>query len=123
ESPDKKWTAFIKDANVHLRTSDGKESFALTKDGTAAIPFGMLRWSPDSKSLVAFRIEPGDKKEVHLIESSPKGGGRAVLTSRQYPLPGDKFEAYEPWVFDPAAKTGKKLDVERIDFGRPNIRW
>ena len=41
--------------------------------------YGRLNWSPDSKALVAFRIEPGDRKEVYLIESSPPGGGRAKL--------------------------------------------
>jgi len=123
QSPDKKWTASIKDGNVHLRAADDKDSAALTKDGSTAIPFGMLRWSPDSKALVAFRIEPGEHKEVHLIESSPKAGGRAILTSRPYPLPGDRFDVYEPWLIDPAKKSARKLDVDKIDFGRPEIRW
>ena len=123
ESPDKKWTAFIKEGNVHIRSADGKESFALSKQGSTAIPFGMIRWSPDSKALAAFRIEPGDKKEVHLVESSPKGGGRAVHSTRQYPLPGDRFDACELWTFDPSGKSGRKIDVDKIDFGRPNIRW
>ena len=39
----------------------------------------------------AFRIEPGERKEVYLVESSPRGGGRAVLHRRPYALPGDKF--------------------------------
>ena len=46
------------------------------------------------------RIEPGDRKEVYLIQSSPPGGGRARLRSRPYPLPGDKFTAYELNLFD-----------------------
>ena len=69
----------------------------------------MLSWSPDSKALVAFRIEPGDNKEVHLIESSPRGGGRAVLHSRPYPLPGDKFTAYELHLFDVASKKANRV--------------
>jgi dipeptidyl aminopeptidase/acylaminoacyl peptidase len=123
ESPDKKWTASIKEGNVHLRSADGKESFALSKGGTTAAPFGMLNWSPDSMRLVAWRIEPGERKEVHLIESSPKEGGRAKHTSRPYPLPGDRFDAYELWTFDPAAKAGKKVDADKVDFGRPFVRW
>ena len=77
----------------------------------------------DSKIVVGFRIEPGENKEVHLVESSPSGGGRAKLTSRPYPLPGDKFTAYEPWVFDVASKTATKVETDRIDFGRPRLRW
>jgi dipeptidyl aminopeptidase/acylaminoacyl peptidase len=123
ESPDKKWTAFIKEGNVHVRSADGKQSSALSKEGTTAASFGMLHWSPDSNRLVAWRIEPGERKEVHLIESSPKGGGRAVHSSRPYPLPGDRFDAHELWTFEVGAKSGKKVDVERVDFGRPNIRW
>ena len=69
----------------------------------------MLNWSPDSKTLVAFRIEPGESKEVHLVESSPRGGGRAVLHSRPYALPGDKFTGYEPHVFNVAG--AKEVEV------------
>jgi dipeptidyl aminopeptidase/acylaminoacyl peptidase len=122
-SPDGKWIAFVKDANVHVRPKDGGDAVKLSTTGTEAISFGMVSWSPDGKAVVAFRIEPGDNKEVYLVQSSPPGGGRAVLSSRPYPLPGDKFAAYEPWVFDPAAKTETKVDVDRIDFGRPNVRW
>src|SRR5262245_55210651 len=83
----------------------------------------MLAWSPDGKAVVGFRIEPGDAKEVHLIESSPAGGGRAKLTSRPYALPGDRFTAYEPWVFNVAEKTFAKVPTERIDLDRPRVRW
>jgi dipeptidyl aminopeptidase/acylaminoacyl peptidase len=122
-SPDGKWVAFVKDYNVHLRPKDGGEAIQLSKGGVEGNAFGMLSWSPDGKAVVGFRIEPGENKEVHLLQSSPAGGGRARLTSRPYPLPGDKFTAYEPWVFDPAGKSAAKADAERIDFGRPRVRW
>src|SRR5262249_3119286 len=64
-----------------------------------------------------------DNKEVYLLESSPAGGGRAKLTSRPYPLPGDKVTAYEPWVFDVANKTMSKVETDRIAFCRPRLRW
>jgi dipeptidyl aminopeptidase/acylaminoacyl peptidase len=121
-SPDDKWNAFIKDANVFVRARDGKET-QLTHDGKPGRAYGQLQWSPDSKSLVAFRIEPGDDKEVYLIESSPKGGGRAKLHTRPYPLPGDKFAAYELHLFDVAGQKEIKTDVEKIDFGFPRLRW
>jgi Tol biopolymer transport system component len=80
-------------------------------------------WSPDSKTLVAFRIEPGEQKEVYLVESSPKAGGRAVLHTRKYPLPGDNFTAYELHLFDIAERNEIACQVERIDFGTPRLRW
>src|SRR5439155_14498292 len=80
-SPDDKWTAFIKDANVYLRGGDGPE-VQLSTDGKEGNAYGMLQWSPDSATLAAFRIEPSDRKEVQLIESSPAGRCRPNPTAR-----------------------------------------
>jgi dipeptidyl aminopeptidase/acylaminoacyl peptidase len=121
-SPDGKWTAVIKDNNLVLRDGDGKET-PLTKDGKEGLAYGFLNWAPDSKALVAFRIEPGDEKQVHLIQSSPPGGGRAVLQSRPYALPGDRFTSYEVHLFEVAGGKELKVEVDRIDFGFPALRW
>jgi dipeptidyl aminopeptidase/acylaminoacyl peptidase len=123
QSPDGKWTAAIKDHNVIIRAADSDREISLSKDGREGLAYGMLNWSPDSKTLVAFRIEPGENKEVYLVESSPRGGGRAVLHSRPYALPGDKFTAYELHVFNVPEQKEIECGVDRVDFGRPNIRW
>lgn len=122
-SPDGKWNAFIKDYNLYLRNLDGGEEIALSQDGQSDNAYEVSQWSPDSKTLVAFRVQPGDEKQVHLIESSPPGGGRAALHSRNYPQAGDKFAAYELNVFDVAERKQTKPEVEPIDFGRPRVRW
>ena len=121
-SPDGNWTAAVKDHNVVVRAADGKET-ALTSDGTEAKRYGLLSWSPDSTALAAFRITPGDDKPVHLVESSPKGGGRAVLSSRPYPLPGDAFTRYELRLFAPAAGKAVPCAADPINFGFPRLRW
>jgi dipeptidyl aminopeptidase/acylaminoacyl peptidase len=121
-SPDGDWTAFVKESNVFVRDANGNET-KLTKDGTAAVAYGMLNWSPDSKALVAFRIEPEERKEVYLIESAPRGGGRAKLHTRPYALPGDKFTGYELHLFDPVGGRELKCDVPKVDFGFPRLRW
>jgi dipeptidyl aminopeptidase/acylaminoacyl peptidase len=121
-SPDGKRTAFIKEDNVWVRERGGKE-VQLSKDGTQQNSYGMLEWAPDSKALVAWRIEPGETKQVHLIRSSPAGGGRATLWSRPYALPGDRFTAYELNLFDIAKSKQIKPAVERTDLGRPRLRW
>jgi dipeptidyl aminopeptidase/acylaminoacyl peptidase len=122
-SPDGKWTAFVKDGNVWVRSSDDGKEKALSQDGKPGLAYGLLQWAPDTKTLVAFRIEPAETKDVYLIESSPKGGGRAKLRTRPYALPGDKFTAYELNLFDVEATKPIKPDVERIDFGFPRLHW
>jgi dipeptidyl aminopeptidase/acylaminoacyl peptidase len=122
-SPDGKWLAFLKDDNVFVRARDDDKEIRLSKDGKAGLAYGRLSWAPDSKTLLAFRIEPGERKEVHLIESSPKQGGRARLESRPYALPGDKFTSYELNLFNIEDQTATRVEVERIDFGVPRPRW
>src|SRR5207244_2287833 len=52
-SPDRKWTAFVKDSNVVVRTGD--EEIKLSETGVAGNAFEIFGWSPDSKTLVAAR--------------------------------------------------------------------
>ena len=86
-SPDGTWIAFVKDANVHVRPKDGGDAVKLSSTGTEGIPFGMISWSPDCKAVVAFRVEPGEAKEVHLLQSSPPSGGRAGTAIPPLPAP------------------------------------
>jgi dipeptidyl aminopeptidase/acylaminoacyl peptidase len=123
QSPDGKWTAFVKEHNVWLRSRAEATEVQLSKDGNEGLTYGRLSWAPDGQTLVAFRIAPGDNKLVHLIESSPRGGGRARLHSRPYVLPGDKLPAYELNLFSLAEKKQLKPAVDRIDFGWPMLRW
>jgi dipeptidyl aminopeptidase/acylaminoacyl peptidase len=122
-SPDGKWSALVKDHNIVVRGQGKSEEIPLSRDGNAGLAYGRLSWSPDSKTLVAFRIEPGDRKEVYLIQSSPPGGGRARLRTRPYPLPGDRFTAYELNLFDVSQGKAIRPHVDRIDFGSPRLHW
>ncbi|MBN1360673.1 MAG: prolyl oligopeptidase family serine peptidase [Sedimentisphaerales bacterium] len=122
-SPDGKWTASIKDYNVVVRGADGQE-VRLSDTGVEGHSFGMLSWSPDSKTFIASRIVPGEPKPVYLLESSPREGGRAKLRTRLYPLPGDKYTSYGLWVFDVASRRATKVETEIVDFyGPPQPRW
>jgi dipeptidyl aminopeptidase/acylaminoacyl peptidase len=121
-SPDGNWTCFVRDNNVFVRSRDGKE-VQLSKDGETGKAYGQLEWAPDSKTLVGFRIEPGERKEVYLIESSPPGGGRARLRTRPYPLPGDRFTSHELNLFDVGSEKQIKAEVDKVDFGTPRLRW
>jgi dipeptidyl aminopeptidase/acylaminoacyl peptidase len=130
KSPDGKWTAFVKDQNVFIRSGGADaDEVQLSKDGREGLAYGRLEWSPDSSVLVAFRIEPGEEKEVYRIESSPRGGGRAVLHADPYALPGDKFDSLELNLFDVAARKQTKPAVDRLDMSpgggnpSPALRW
>ena len=119
-SPDGKWTAVVKDNNVVLRDGDGKET-QLSKDGKDGQRLRRCStWSPDSKTLVAFRIEPGERKEVHLVESSPPGGGRAMLHIAALPAARRQVHRLRAAACS-TSPTGKqiKVEVDRIDFGTP----
>ncbi len=136
-SPDNEWFAEVRDFNVVVYPARGSETGGpgrranaipsatpLSTDGQPDYPFGSLTWSPDSKTVVGYRLERGSHREVSFVESSPREGGRAKVLSRPYPLPGDRFDAYEMWIFDVQARKAVKADVERIDFhGTPRLHW
>lgn len=123
-SPDGRWVAETRDDNVALRRSGGGDPITLSDNGAADFAYGAFAWSPDSKTLVACRIDPAEPKVTHLLESSPREGGRAKLHDRPYPLPGDKFPRHEMWLFDVEARKATKVDADPIDsHGPPRLRW
>jgi dipeptidyl aminopeptidase/acylaminoacyl peptidase len=124
-SPDSKWSAFIKDHNVYVHSEDEKEDYQLTTDGRDGNGYGRLEWAPDSKALIGWRIEPGDHKEVYVIQSSPPGGGRATFKARAYDLPGDKLTLYELNLFDIGSRKQIKPEGDRFEHGweGPSVYW
>ncbi|HEU5396118.1 MAG TPA: DPP IV N-terminal domain-containing protein [Verrucomicrobiae bacterium] len=124
-SPDGKWTAFVRDHNVFIRSEPEGAETQLSQDGSESNSYSRLEWSPDSKSLVSWRVEPGDIGMVYLIESSPPGGGRAILHQRHYAQAGDKFPKYELNIFDVAGHRQIKPDVDRFEheYEVPQLHW
>lgn len=123
-SPDKKWIAAVKGGNIVVRSADKQTEIKLTTDGNAEKPYGELTWSPDSRHLVGYRIDPREAKKVYYLLSSVPGTTRAVLKSHDYEQPGDEFTTYEQYLFNIDTKTGIKTDAEKIDFfGAPRLHW
>ena len=123
-SPDKKWRAYIKNHNLWIRANtENSREIQLSSDGEESRSYQQPFWSPNSNNLIAFRIQPGDVGEVHMIQSSPKGGGRAKLQTRRYPLPGDRFTTHELNWFDLEKRVQTKPKVGIIDFRGPRLRW
>jgi len=125
QSPDGHWSVLIRDHNLVLVASSNGEERVLSRDGSADLAYEEVSWSPDSRSLASFRREPGERKEVFLIQSSPEGGGRARLQSRPYAQPGDRFPTYELNIFDVESGRQYKPAVDRFEheWQRPQPRW
>ncbi|GAA4322311.1 S9 family peptidase [Mucilaginibacter gynuensis] len=123
-SPDKQWTAYAKDGNLFVKNvSDGHE-VQFTTDGTSTQPYGGFVWSPDSKNLIGYHIDPKKTKEVYYVLSSVTGTTRGELKSHEYDQPGDDFTSYEPFIFNIATKAKLPFKTDKIDFfGTPKLRW
>jgi dienelactone hydrolase len=123
-SPDGQWRAEVQADNVTIVNVESEERIQLSTDGTPGNRYGGLSWSPDSKSLAAFRIEPVEAKKVYRLNSAiGKDSFRSQLQQQGYPLPGDEFTKYEPSFFDIDNRKQIKPEVDRIDFGRPRFYW
>ncbi|MBI9018536.1 MAG: S9 family peptidase [Phycisphaerae bacterium] len=124
-SPERQWRFFVRDHNLFVRENKNDATdIGLTDDGNAGCYWADATWSPDSKKIIAYKTTPGDNKEVYTIESSPKGGGRAILHKRRYDLPGDELTRREMFIFDLETKDKIKVQQEILDFGWvPHLFW
>jgi len=122
-SPDKQWVVIARNGNVFLRPANGGEESQLTTDGTTEKPYGQFTWSPDSRHIVGYHINPVKEKEVHYVLTSASGT-RGQLRSRGYAQPGDSNRSHEMFVFTVADKKQTKVDIDVIDFsGPPLLHW
>ena len=147
-SPDGNWQAFVYGNNLYLRDlKSGKES-PLTYDANPnstyardeeierdinmqydasnpATPTPEVYWSPDSRRLVAMRLQPGTERRVYEVESSPPDQLQPKLTSYPYLKPGDQVPIRKPHLFD--IGTMKEIPISDALFANPwsisEVRW
>ncbi|MEX2285317.1 MAG: hypothetical protein WEE89_22720 [Gemmatimonadota bacterium] len=85
-SPDGKWEAVIENHNVVVRPTGGAatNAIALSTDGSArdAYHHGSLRWSPDSKTLTAYKVN----SQV-LLSESLSGNVKSQIARGQWTHP------------------------------------
>ena len=123
-SPNKEWTAFIRDGNVFVKAAGSNDEISFTTDGTREKPYGALKWSPDSKYLVGYHITPVTIQPVYHLSTSLPNTTRAKLDTEEYAQPGDPFTSFEMFVFKLADKKALKVNTEIYDFlGKPYLRW
>lgn len=126
QSPDKKWTAYIKNYNVYVKSNDDNKEYQLSYDGgTGEYYSSYIIWSPDSKKLVAKRVRPAEKHMIHYIESSPEDQLQPRHFSYEYQKPGDAVPQFYPQLFDVENKKHIKLDDSLIpnQYYIDEIKW
>jgi dipeptidyl aminopeptidase/acylaminoacyl peptidase len=123
-SPNKQYSAFIKDNNVFIRPINGGEAVQYTTDGSNTHPYGSLAWSPDSKCVVGYHVVPVRDSSVYYVLSSVPGTTRGQLRSQRYKQPGDPFTTYEMFVFPVQGNKPLKVATDTIDFfDAPRLHW
>ena len=112
-SPDGKWEARIQNFNVYLRSKETSQISALSTDGSEGNYYTLqsIAWSPDSTRLVAYRVRPGYRREVHYVESSPADQLQPKYFTREYAKPGDALDIAQPVLFEVAEK--RQIDIDR----------
>ena len=98
-SPDGKKSIFIKNHNLWLKNLESSSTKQLTFDGYKNYGYGtnnagwirnnrpVLKWSPDSKTIVTFRQDAREVGEMYLASTNV---GHPKLEKWKYALPGDK---------------------------------
>ena len=117
-SPDGNWRARIRGHNLHIEPVSGGPSVALSTDGTqdhSYVP--PLRWSPDSRKLVAFRVKQVPQRKIHIVESSPASQLQPKLRTLDYNKPGDAISQAFPCLFD--IENRREIPVDRQLFDTP----
>lgn len=125
-SPDKNWTALIKNSNVYIRDNKTKEEFRLSDDGSEGEFYSPnMKWSPDSKKLMAYKVRPGAEHKIYFVESSPSDQLQPRLQSRDYLKPGDALPIRMPQLFLVDQKSHVKIDHEQFanQYQVGNFLW
>ncbi len=124
-----KETPLTYDANpnsTYARDQEFEQAINMQYDaGNPATPTPDVYWSPDSKHLVAMRLQPGTQRRVYEVESSPADQLQPKLTSYPYLKPGDQVPISKPHLFD--AESKKEIPVSDALFANPwsigDVRW
>ena len=130
-SPDGKQEALIQNFNVYVRPVGGGANASngtlLSTDGSEgnSYTFQSMRWSPDSKKIVAFRRRPGYERLVHYVESSPTDQLQPKHTTNFYRKPGDVVDFDVPVVFDVATKKQYQGDISLFPnpYANTQLEW
>jgi dipeptidyl aminopeptidase/acylaminoacyl peptidase len=125
-SPDKKWTAFIRNFNVYIRSNDDNKEYQLSYDGGVGEYYSSyFKWSDNSKKLISYRVKPAEKHMIYYIESSPEDQLQPKHYAYEYQKPGDAVPQKYPQLFDVESMKHIKVNDSMISnqYSVNNILW
>ena len=110
-SPDGKQEAFIQNFNIAVRRVGNTKLTVLSTDGSEGdfYDIGTLSWSPDSRKIAVFRVQPGYQRKIQYVISSPGDQVQPKYMSLFYPKPGDVVDIERPVLLD--VETGTQVIV------------
>ncbi|MES1147226.1 MAG: prolyl oligopeptidase family serine peptidase, partial [bacterium] len=107
---------------VVIQNSTGAKR--VVSSGTKDNYYARLQWSPDSATLVASRVRPGDRKSYMYIEETPANGGVPILYNRIYDRTGDRIDSFTLDLIDPLTNEVTPARIPLLDHGDiPYLRW
>jgi len=110
-SPDGRWAAFVSGYDLWVREVATGSTFPLSTDGTEDFAYGgrgeafqgaatarrlgirlppVIVWSPDSRRLIAQRVDQREVGELYMVESVPREGHRPRVYPYRMPFSADE---------------------------------
>jgi dipeptidyl aminopeptidase/acylaminoacyl peptidase len=125
-SPRRLGEPFVREHDVWLRTGEATGDVRLSATGSDADPFRLpAHWSPDGTKVLGFQVEPGERRTVHLVESSPKDQLQPKLHRLDYRKPGDRIDRPRPRLFDLVAR--RQVPIDDAPFAKAwsldHVHW
>lgn len=115
KSPDGKWFAYIRDNNVFIKDSLGKNPVQMSYDGSTGEYYSAeLFWSPDSKKIAGTKVRAEIPHYIYFVESSPSDQLQPKLQKRYYPKAGDALPISSPVLFDIPSQ--KQIEIDATPF-------
>ncbi len=128
-SPDGLLRATIEQHSLLIKNEMGDESpteIRIAGSKEHAFTTHNLAWAPDSKKLVVWKVEAGEQRTVHFIESSPKDQLQPKLHAFNYLKPGDRIPQPRLHLIDIESNAEIVIDDSHFKtpwLNNPKIHW